>query len=78
MSVQTLQSRDLVALLRHNTLQLGNLAKQFDDQGFEFGPRKVCEIARRGHALSELYSTASGDPQNASCPKFCPAYMLRP
>jgi len=36
---QTLQSRNLVPLLRHNTLQLGNLAEQLDDQSFELGPQ---------------------------------------
>src|SRR5947209_17171842 len=69
---QTLQSRDLLALLRHNTLQLGNLAKQFDDQGFEFGPRKVCEIARRGHALSESYCTAPRESPKCLPPTVLP------
>ena len=68
---QTLQSRNFVPLFRHNTLQLGNLAEQLDDQSFELGPRKRREIASRGHALSESYSAASGES-----PKCLPPEVL--
>src|SRR6185312_5552935 len=68
---QTLQSRNLIPLFRHNTLQLGNLAEQFDDLSFEFGPRKIREIASRGHALSESYSAVSGES-----PKCLPPEVL--
>ena len=69
---QTFQSRNLVALLRHDTLQLGNLAKQFDDQGFEFGPRKLRKIAWTGHALSKSYSIASGESPKCLAPEVLP------
>ena len=76
---QTFQSRNLVALLRHDTLQLGNLAEQLHYQSFEFGPRKARKIARTGHAPSESYSTASGESLKCIPPAVLPRLLnLRP
>src|SRR6187551_721640 len=72
---QTFQSCDLVALLRYHPLQLSNLAEQFDHQSFEFGPRKPREIAGRGHARSESYSSASGESLKCLPPKVLPRLL---
>ena len=73
---QTFEPCNLVALLRYNPLQLGNLAEQLDDQRFELGPRKAREIARRGHARNESYFTASAESPKCLPPKLLPRLLV--
>jgi hypothetical protein len=66
--------RDLVALLRHNALEFGQLAKQPDHQSFELSAGNVRKIIGRRHPMSESYRAASRKAKNAACPGFCPDY----
>src|SRR5690349_13706375 len=74
-------SRNLVTLLRHHPLQLRDFAEQLDNQSFDFGPRKLREIARRRQARSESYFTASGESPKCPSPEVLPrlpSTLLRP
>src|SRR5277367_2909142 len=71
-TLQPLQARDLVALLRYHALQLGNLAEQPDHQCFKIRTRKVREIAGWGHAQTESYPAASAQARKCAPPGLLP------